>query len=129
MTMPGGTGNTSGRYPIRGDYYDKNLSEQHLTNTVTMVWGSVGVVFGVLFGMGLSSLFGLSTVFRVVLITALVLIIGGGTAWIARQIARRGTEDKRVAQLHAEYDAADTDSAETDSTDSSDSDTQRGTER
>ncbi|GAA0899853.1 MULTISPECIES: hypothetical protein [Streptomyces violaceusniger group] len=127
MSMPGGTGNTSGRYLIRGDYYDEHLTERQLTNTVTIVWGSVGLVFGLLIGMGLSSLFGLSTVFRVVLITALVLVVGGGTAWIARRIARRGTEDKRVAEFLAEYGSAESDSA--DSADSADSDTQRDAER
>ncbi|GAB2776268.1 hypothetical protein [Streptomyces daliensis] len=121
MSMPGGTGNTSGRYLIRGDYYDENLTERQLTDTVTIVWGSVGLVFGVFIGMGLSSLFGLSTVFRAVLVTASVLVIGGSTAWIARRIARRGTEDKRVAQFHAEYGSAESDSA--------DSDTQRDAER
>ncbi|MEU8875274.1 hypothetical protein AB0D24_29830 [Streptomyces javensis] len=121
MSMPGGTGNTSGRYLIRGDYYDEHLTERQLTDTVTIVWGSVGLVFGVLIGMGLSSLFGLSTVFRVVLVTALVLVVGGGTAWIARRIARRGTEDKRVAEFLAEHESAESDSA--------DSDTQRDAER
>lgn len=121
MSMPGGTGNTSGRYLIRGDYYDENLTERQLTHTVTIVWGSVGLVFGLLIGMGLSSLFGLSTLFRVVLITALVLVIGGGTAWIAHRIARRGTEDKRVAEFLAEHGSAESDGA--------DSDTQRDAER
>ena len=114
MSMPGGTGNTSGRYLIRGDYYDRHLEEQQLTNTVTMVWGSVGLVFGVFFGMGLSSLFGLSTVFRVALVTAAALVVGGGTAWAARRIARRGTEGKRIAEFHAKYGSAESDSADTD---------------
>ncbi|MFI0819907.1 hypothetical protein ACH4TX_28860 [Streptomyces sp. NPDC021098] len=127
MSMPGGTGNTSGRYLIRGDYYDKHLAERQLTDTVTIVWGSVGLVFGVFIGMGLSSLFGLSTVFRAVLITVVVLVVGGGTAWIARRIARRGTEDKRVAEFLAEHGSAESDSA--DSTDSAESDTQRDAER
>ncbi|MEU8726119.1 hypothetical protein ACWGLG_16920 [Streptomyces antimycoticus] len=44
------------------------------------------------------------------LVAATALVVGGGAALISGLVARRGTEDKRVAQRRAEYGIEESDS-------------------
>ncbi|MGA6156917.1 hypothetical protein ACPEIC_26600 [Stenotrophomonas sp. NPDC087984] len=44
------------------------------------------------------------------LTAASALVLGGGAALISGLVAGRGTEDKRVAQLRAEYGVGESDS-------------------
>ncbi|GAA0533020.1 hypothetical protein GCM10010390_38980 [Streptomyces mordarskii] len=54
----------------------------------------------------LSAHYQLSTVLRAVLVAATALVVGGGAALISGLVARRGTEDKRVAQRCVSVGAA-----------------------
>ena len=99
----------AGKY-IFGPGVAEKYTERQATGCVSVVWGVCGLGVGTYIGWKLSAHYQLSTVLSVVLAAATALVLGGGAALISGLVARRGTEDKRVAQLRAECGTGERDS-------------------
>lgn len=97
----GGGGAPHGFFQDR--FGQTDISGRQATGCITIVYGGLGVFLGAVLGMGLSAVFRLSPTSGGILSVAAALIGGVGSAWTARRIARRGTEDKRLERLRAEY--------------------------
>ncbi|GAA2615619.1 hypothetical protein [Streptomyces axinellae] len=92
----------AGKYIFGPGVAEKHTARQ-ATGCVAVVWGVCALVAGAYLAWNLSAHHQLSATLRAVLTAATALVVGGGTALISGLVARRGTEDKRVAQLRAEY--------------------------
>ncbi|SEC20884.1 MULTISPECIES: hypothetical protein [Streptomyces violaceusniger group] len=99
----------SGKYIFGPAVAEKHTARQ-ATGCVAVVWGVCGLGVGAYIGWKLSAHHQLSTALRAVLTAASALVLGGGAALISGLVAGRGTEDKRVAQLRAEYGVGESDS-------------------
>ncbi|GAA1122288.1 hypothetical protein [Streptomyces javensis] len=92
----------AGKY-IFGPGVAEKHTERQANGCVSVVWGVCALSVSAYTAWKLSAHYQLSTVLRAVLVAATALVVGGGAALISGLVARRGTEDKRVAQLRAGY--------------------------
>jgi len=92
----------AGRY-IFGPEVAKKHTERQANGCVSAVWGLCALGVSAYIAWKLSAHHQLSTVLRAVLVAATALVVGAGAALVSGLVARRGTEDRRVAEMRAEY--------------------------